>query len=222
MGKVKYVLFDLDGTITESHPGITRSVEYALKSHGFEPPSLDELKIFVGPPLGEMFMEVYGVSMEKAMDMVKTYRDRYVTIGKFECGVYDGIEETFKSLIAMGKTLCVATSKPESSAKEILEHFGLTKYFTFIGGDSDKHERANKSAVIDYVINELGIDKSEAVMVGDTHYDVEGAKKSGIRCIGVLYGYGEGNKLKEAGAVGLAERPEDIAEMVLHEEDLLL
>ncbi len=210
----KYILFDLDGTITESHPGITRSVKYALEKHGFEPPELDELKVFVGPPLVEMFMEKYGVSFEKATEMVTTYRERYVTIGKFECGVYNGLEDTLKRLRSMGKILCVATSKPEGSAKEVLEHFGLTGYFDFIGGDTDKHDRVNKTAVINYVMASMGItDKNDVIMVGDTHYDVLGAKESGIKCIGVLYGYGDLKKLEEAGAYRLAERPEDIAEM---------
>lgn len=210
----KYILFDLDGTITESHPGITRSVKYALEKHGFVSPDLDELKVFVGPPLGEMFMEKYRVSAEKATEMVTTYRERYVTVGKYECGVYDGLEDTLKRLRAMGKVLCIATSKPESSAKDVLEHFGLTGYFDFIGGDTDRHERVNKTAVINYVMENMGInDKNDVIMIGDTHYDVLGAAASGIKCIGVLYGYGDERKLKEAGVYRLAERPEDIAEM---------
>ncbi len=210
----KYILFDLDGTITESHPGITRSVKYALEKHGFVSPELDELKVFVGPPLGEMFMEKYGVSAEKGTEMVATYRERYTTIGKFECNVYAGLEDTLKKLKEKGKILCVATSKPEGSAKEVLKHFGLTGYFDFIGGDTEKHERANKTAVINYVLDNMGItDKNDVIMVGDTHYDVLGAAESGIKCIGVLYGYGIPEKLKEAGAYMLAETPGDIAEM---------
>ncbi|MDD5944498.1 MAG: HAD-IA family hydrolase [Clostridia bacterium] len=223
MEKCKYILFDLDGTITESHPGITRSVKYALEKHGFEAPDLDALKVFVGPPLGEMFSEIYGVSKEKATEMVATYRERYTTIGKYECNVYDGVCEMLTALRKMGKILCVATSKPESSAHDVLEHFDLLKYFDFIGGDTDKHERKNKTAVINYVMEKMGIeDKNDVIMVGDTHYDVLGAAESGIKCIGVLYGYGDREKLEEAGAYRLAEKPSDITEMFCDEKDILL
>lgn len=212
--KCKYILFDLDGTLTESDPGITRSIQYALEKHNMPCPPLEDLKIFVGPPLGEMFMEIFGVTKEKADEMLVSYRERYTTVGKFECNVYAGVKETLKKLKDMGKVLCVATSKPESSAAEVLEHFGLTGYFDFIGGDTAKHERKNKTAVINHVINSMNIsDKDDVIMVGDTYYDVLGAKESGIKCIGVLYGYGKKDKLEEAGAYRLAEIPEDIAEM---------
>lgn len=210
----KYIFFDLDGTLTKSDPGITRSIQYALEKHNMVSPSLEELKVFVGPPLGEKFMEVFGVSREKAAEMIVSYRERYTTIGKFECDVYDGIKETLQELKEMGKILCVATSKPENSAIEVLEHFDLAKYFEVIGGDTSDHKRKNKTAVINYVIDEMKItDKNDVVMVGDTHYDVIGATESGVKCIGVLYGYGQRAKLEEAGAYRLAERPNDIAEM---------
>lgn len=212
--KCKYIFFDLDGTLTESDPGITRSIKYALEKHNIQSPPLEDLKIFVGPPLGEMFMEVFGFTKEQADEMVLTYRERYTTIGKFECNIYDGIRETLKKLKDMGKVLCVATSKPENSAREVLEHFDLTKYFDFIGGDTSDHSRKNKTAVINFVIESMGIkDKDNVIMVGDTHYDVLGAAESGIKCIGVLYGYGKREKLEESGAYILAEKPSDIAEM---------
>ncbi len=212
--KCKYIFFDLDGTLTESHPGITRSVKYALEKHGFTAPPLDELKVYVGPPLGDMFMKNCGVSKEEATQMVLTYRERYVTIGKFECNVYDGVEEMLKRLKNMGKVLCVATSKPEGSAKEVLEHFGIAKYFDFIGGDTEAHERTNKTAVINYVMEQMKIpDKNDVIMVGDTHYDVIGAKESGLKCVGVLYGYGDRKKLEDAGVYVLVNKPEEITEL---------
>lgn len=210
----KYILFDLDGTIVESHPGITRSVKYALEKHGFVSPELDELKVFVGPPLGDMFSEFCGVSEKKATEMVNTYRERYTTIGKYECNLYDGIKDTLQKLKDMGKVLCVATSKPENSALEVLEYFGVKGYFDFIGGDTPEHDRPNKKAVINYVIDSMGIsDKENIIMVGDTHYDIIGASEIGIKCIGVTYGYGEAEKLKNIGAYRLADKPEAIAEM---------
>ena len=210
----KYIFFDLDGTLTRSDPGITRSIQYALKKHDMPVPSLEELKVFVGPPLGEKFMEVFGVTKEKAAEMVISYRERYTTVGKFECDVYDGVKECLQELKDMGKVLCVATSKPENSAVEVLEHFGLAGYFDVIGGDTPDHGRKNKTAVINYVIESMGIkDKKDVIMVGDTQYDVTGAKEIGIECIGVLYGYGEKADLEKAGAYRLAERPADIVEM---------
>ena len=186
--KCKYILFDLDGTLTESHPGITRSIKYALEKHNMESPSLEELKVFVGPPLGEKFMEVFGFTKEFADEMILTYRERYTTVGKFECNVYDGVKDTLQKLKDMGKVLCVATSKPENSAKEVLDHFDLTKYFDFIGGDTPDHARKNKTAVINFVMESMGIEnKDDVIMVGDTQYDVLGAAESGIKCIGVLY-----------------------------------
>ena len=143
-----------------------------------------------------------------------TYRERYTTVGKFECNVYDGVKDTLQKLKDMGKVLCVATSKPENSAKEVLDHFDLTKYFDFIGGDTPDHARKNKTAVINFVMESMGIEnKDDVIMVGDTQYDVLGADESGIKCIGVLYGYGQKDKLEEAGAYILAEKPSDIAEM---------
>lgn len=210
----KYIFFDLDGTLTKSDPGITRSIQYALRKHNMPCPSLEELKVFVGPPLGEKFMEVFGVSKEKAAEMVLSYRERYTTVGKFECDVYDGVKEALAELRKMGKVLCVATSKPENSAVEVLEHFGLAQYFDVIGGDTPDHGRKNKTAVINYVIENMKItDKDDVIMVGDTHYDVLGASEIGIRCIGVLYGYGKKEDLEKAGAYRLAESPKDIVEM---------
>ncbi len=210
----KYIFFDLDGTLTKSDPGITRSIQYALKKHNMPCPTLEELKVFVGPPLGEKFMEMFGVSKEKAAEMILSYRERYNAIGKYECEVFDGVKDTLKALKDMGKILCVATSKPENAAKDVIEHFGLAEYFEMIGGDTPDHKRKNKTAVIDYVIKTMKItDKKDVIMVGDTHYDVIGAAESGIKCIGVLYGYGEKNRLEEAGAYRLAQKPGDLVEM---------
>ena len=212
--KCKYILFDLDGTIVESHPGITRSVRYALEKHGYESPSLDELKMYVGPPLSEKFAEVLNISMEKATEMTRTYRERYTTIGKFECDIYSGIKETLLKLKKMGKVVCVATSKPENSAKEVLDHFGMKECFDFIGGDTPEHGRPNKKAVIQYVMDSIGVtDKDDIIMVGDTHYDVIGAAEMGIKCIGVTYGYGELEKLKESGAYIVVDKPKEIGEL---------
>jgi len=202
----KYIFFDLDGTLTQSDPGITKSIKYALEKNNMVSPSLDELKIFVGPPLKEKFIEIFGVDNETADNLMITYRERYNTIGKFECNVFDGINVMLDKLKEKGKTLCVATSKPEKSAKEVLEYFDLLKYFDFVGGDTFNNTRSSKSAVINYVAESMAIkDKNQIIMVGDTHYDVLGANASEVKCVGVLYGYGTREGLEEAGAYALAE-----------------
>ena len=209
----KYIFFDLDGTLTQSDPGITRSVQYAMDKHNIKT-EVEDLKIFVGPPLREMFMKIFGVSLEEAEKMVVTYRERYTTVGKYECSVYDGVKEMLSELKSMGKVLCVATSKPENSANEVLEHFGLREYFDVIGGDTPLHERKNKAAVVTHVLGEMGVnDMDDVIMVGDTEYDVLGSAECGIKCIGVLYGYGSKESLVKAGAAELAEKPLDIVEL---------
>lgn len=210
----KYILFDLDGTITESDPGITHSIKYALEKNSMVSPSLEELKIFVGPPLGEKFMEVFGVSQEMADKLLVSYRERYNSIGKYECNIYDGIVDALKQLREMGKVLCVATSKPEAAAKDVLAHFGLTEYFDLIGGDTAEHTRPNKTAVINYVMESMNIsDKDDIIMVGDTHYDVEGANKIGIKCIGVTYGYDTEESLKNSGAAAIIHKPIELVDL---------
>lgn len=210
----KYIFFDLDGTLTQSDPGITKSIQYALNKNNIVSPSLEELKIFVGPPLGEKFIEIFGVDQETAGKLLDSYRERYNTIGKFECNIYDGINEMLEDLRSKGKVLCVATSKPENSAKEVLKHFDILKHFDFVGGDTFNHTRTNKSAVINYVAESMGIkDKNEIIMVGDTHYDVLGANESDVKCIGVLYGYGTREGLEEAGAYALAKSASEIADL---------
>ncbi len=212
----KYIFFDLDGTLTQSDPGITRSIQYALEKNNMASPSLEELKIFVGPPLKEKFIEIFGVDEETANRLLVSYRERYNKIGKYECDIFDGVNEMLEKLKRKGKLLCVATSKPEKSAKEVLEYFDLLKYFDFVGGDTYNNTRSNKSAVINYVAESMSIkDRNEIVMVGDTHYDVLGAYNSDVRCIGVLYGYGTREGLKEAGAYALAENVSNIAELFL-------
>lgn len=212
----KYIFFDLDGTLTQSDPGITKSIKYALEKNNIVSPSLEELKIFVGPPLKEKFMEVFGVDEETANKLLVTYKERYNAVGKYDCDIFNGVNEMLEMLKHNGKLLCLATSKPENSAKEVLKHFNLLKYFDFVGGDTCNHTRSNKSAVINYVVESMSIkDRNEIVMVGDTHYDVLGANNSDVRCVGVLYGYGTREGLEAAGAYALAENVSNIADLFL-------
>jgi phosphoglycolate phosphatase len=201
MNSYKYILFDLDGTLTDPKEGITRSVAYALERMGIEVPDLDELCKFIGPPLKDSFMRFYGMSYSDAQAAVSRYREHHFSQGGlFQNVVYDGMRELLESLKSQGKTLIVATSKPQAYAVQILEHFGLSQYFEFVSGSEFDGTRVKKAEVIAHALKECGIDKARAVMVGDRSYDVVGAKSNGLPCIGVLYGYGCREELEEAGA----------------------
>lgn len=201
MEKYKYILFDLDGTITDSALGITNSVKYSLEKSGAEIPPYETLCKFIGPPLLDGFRDICGFETERAKAAVKYYREYYETTGLFENKVYDGIPELLKKLKLNGKSVILATSKPEKFAKIILEHFDLSRYFDFAAGASLDETRNKKDEVIAYALSECNItDKSRAVMVGDRHHDIDGAKKNGISCVGVLYGFGNREELENAGA----------------------
>ncbi len=206
MKDFKYILFDLDGTITDSAKGITDSVKYALKKMGEKIPPYETLCRFIGPPLKTGFSEFCGMSDKAADRAVEYYREYYHVKGVLDCEVYPGIPALLEKLQGAGKRAVLATSKPEKFAKIILEHFGLSKYFYFIGGASFDDTRNEKYQVIEYVINACGIkDKTAAVMVGDRFHDIEGAKFNGISTVGVLYGFGNRKELENAGADAIAE-----------------
>ena len=210
------VLFDLDGTLTDPGVGITNSVAYALEKYGIKTAKREELYPFIGPPLHESFEGFYGFSREKAMEAVAYYREYYSDRGIFENVVYDGMEELLAKLKEAGKTLLVATSKPELFARMILEHFGLTGYFTYIAGANMDGSRTKKDEVISYALMAGNVvDLPKAVMVGDREHDILGAKKVGLASIGVLYGYGSRGELAGAGADYIAKKAEDIAQIVL-------
>ncbi len=193
--------FDLDGTITDSSYGITNSVMYALKKFGIEESDRTKLYKFIGPPLTDSFKEYYGFSGEEVRRAVAYYREYYQEKGIFENRVYDGFEEMLQKLKAAGKRLVVATSKPEPYAKKIIEHFGLSQYFDYVAGMELDGGRGTKADVIRYALLACGIEEqSEVLMVGDREHDVIGAKKAGIDCLGVLYGFGSREELEQAGA----------------------
>lgn len=214
MKQYAWIFFDLDGTLTDPGEGITNSVAYALKKEGIEPPPREELYTFIGPPLVDSFMKLYGFSRERALRAVEEYREYFRDRGIFENRVYDGIPRLLEELCAKGKRLVLATSKPELFAKRILAHFDLERYFTFAAGALMDETRTKKADVIAYALASCGItDPSSVLMVGDRLHDVEGAKACGMDSLGVLYGYGSREELTEAGATYLAERVEDIGRL---------
>lgn len=208
----KYILFDLDGTLTDPKEGITKSVEYVLNSHGILVDDLDKLCPFIGPPLQEGFMEFYGFPQDKAREAVFKYREYFSVKGWKENKKYEGIDKVLLSLKNQGKLLFVATSKPENMAVKILDYFGLSSFFEFIGGADMEETRVKKADVIRYVLETTGItDVSQAVMIGDREHDIIGAREVGMASVGVLYGYGSRKELEEAGADYIAENLEQLA-----------
>lgn len=211
----KYLLIDLDGTLTDPGEGITNSVAYALKKWGIEVEDKKVLYSFIGPPLSASFAKYYGFSEEDSLRCVDYYREYFGVKGLFENEVYDGIHELLGELKKMGKILVIATSKPEFYATQILDHFDLTRYFDFIAGASMDESRNKKGDVIRYAISLAGItDKSEAVMIGDREHDILGARENGLDSIGVLYGYGDRAEHESAGATYIAETVEDVIKYV--------
>lgn len=210
-----YILFDLDGTLTDPYVGITESVKYALNFFGKPIPDDEALKQYIGPPLIWSFKELAGITGDDTVKAVKKYRERYETIGWKENALLDGAEELLADLKKKRKILGLATSKPEKTSIQILEYFGIDRYFDFMGGASMDLTRNTKVQVVNYTLNNLGVaDLSKAVLVGDRHHDIDGAKEAGIASIGVLVGYGSRSELENAGADYICETLADVEKIV--------
>lgn len=220
----KMIFFDLDGTLTDPGLGITNSVMYALERYGIDVKDRSELYRFIGPPLSESFERFYGFSKEDAVQAVEVYREYFSVKGLYENEVFQGIEKLLKDLKAQGKMVCLATSKPETFATKILEHFNLIQYFDYISGSMLSGERTNKAEVIEWLFkcfDQDGIiwNKEDIVMIGDREHDVKGAHKNHIPVIGVLFGYGSEEELTSAGSDALACSVENLHEMLVGEVD---
>ena len=209
------ILFDLDGTLTDSGRGITNSVAYALDKYGISYKSKKELECFIGPPLALTFSSKFSLSKEEGEHLVSLYREYYSVKGIYQNDIYEGIPALLEALKKKGKRLILATSKPEFYAKKILEHFKLARYFDDICGATMTEERTKKDEVISYALDRNGITElGSAVMIGDREYDILGARAIGINSIGVLFGYGSLEELKNAGATHIAEKVEDILKFI--------
>lgn len=204
----KTILFDLDGTLTDSGEGIINCAQMTLERFGLPVPSREEMRVFVGPPLGESFVK-HGVPPERAEEAIAIFRSRYIPIGKFENKPYPGIEELLQNLRNRGHKLYVATSKPEATAIEVLDHFHLANYFDKICGATFDQSRSSKSDVIAFLLAQNGR-ADNMVMVGDTAFDVVGAAAHGIPTVGVVWGYGEVADMVAAGATAIVTTTDEL------------
>lgn len=211
MNNFKYILFDLDGTLIDSGKGIIKAVKYALKKYGIDETNETLLRTFVGPPLNQQFAECYGFSAEKSMEAVKFFREYYETKGILENEMYAGIDKVLQKLKEQGKFLMVATSKPEKFAHNILAQHDLEKYFDFIGGSLTDGSRVTKIQVLDYVLKTNRIKNlQEVLMIGDTKFDMLGAKHFNLASLAVTYGYGTEEELLAAEPDFTADVPDEI------------
>ena len=200
----RYLFFDFDGTLYDTVEGISKCVLYALRKRGLEAP-LEELRCFAGPPLDEMFREKFGLTREDSEQAVRDFRERYVPIGLYESRAFPGLRELLRELRAAGKKLAVTTSKPQVLAEELLRREGLDGLFDVICGAAEEGAGNAKWQVLRRAMDALGAGEEDSVLVGDTKYDVAGALRCGIPCIGVGYGYAAPGELEQAGAAAVAE-----------------
>lgn len=207
----KYILFDLDGTLTDPKEGITKSFQYALNKMGIDEPDLDKLEKVIGPPLRDSFMAYYGMDEAMADQAAMYYRERFAKEGKFENIPYEGIHDLLKRLQDQGKILYVATSKPTVFAKEIVEHFGMAPYFTEIVGCELDGTRSRKAEIIQHILDKYPEEpKQSFLMIGDREHDIIGAGLCGIDSCGVLYGYGSMQEFMQHDATHIVNTLEEI------------
>lgn len=211
-----YILFDLDGTLTDPGPGITNCVSYALERFDIHPTTREELYPYIGPPLTWSFQEYHGLTAEQAEQALLYYRERFSVKGLFENEVYKGIPSLLQELKGRGANLMVATSKPEEFTHRILAHFDLTPYFSFVAGNTLDEKRPTKESVIRYILDtHPEMTAENTVMVGDRKFDIQGAAACGMPGVGVLFGYGSREELTAAGATALAETPTQLLDILL-------
>lgn len=215
----KYILFDLDGTLTDPEEGITKSLQHALAYIGIKVEDRSILRRHIGPPLADGLREFFGLDDGQIEEVISYFREYFVDKGIFMNYKYEGVEEVLDSLVKAGKTLIVATSKPEVLAERILKHFNLDQYFTDICGSNLDETRSKKGEVIAYALEENGIkEKEQVVMIGDRLHDILGAKENGIASIGVLYGFGSREEHLEAGADAIAADFKELKDILLESD----
>ena len=210
------ILFDLDGTLTDSGLGITKAVQYALGQMGYEVPPRESLFSFIGPPLHKSFQKHYGMDEDTSREAVRQFRVYYNQMGGIlENEVYDGVRELLRDLKQEGKRLMIATSKPQAAAELVMHHFGLDEWVPEIIGGTDDDRRNSKGKVIAWAIREYGLDPGKVIMVGDREHDIHGAAENGIPAIGITWGYGDRAELEGAGAKAVFDTPKETVDYIL-------
>ncbi len=214
----KYVLFDLDGTLTDSALGITNCIIYVCEKMNLTVPSMDVLKTFVGPPLTKRFSEVFSLSEEDAKKALSIYRERFAPIGIFENQVYLGVSDMLKALKDSGCVIALATSKPQIFAEQILKHFKLDTFFDYVSGSDLTGGKQEKTDVMKEALSNMKAEKEKTVMVGDRSFDIEGAKELNVKSIAVTYGYGTMEEIDSCKPDYVADTPGEVAEIILKGE----
>lgn len=215
MREYDIIIFDLDGTLSNSGEGITKSVQYALKKMGIKEDDLDNLRHFVGPPMKEEMMLSYNFTDGQAAEAVAFYRERYIPIGIYETSLYDGVIELLRALKENDKIIAIATSKPQKMAEEVLEYLKIDSYFDFVMGADMIGGKQSKEDVLNALLDMLPIkDKAKMLMVGDTKFDVIGANALNIGCIGVSYGYGDIKEMLEYGAIAVIDKALELLDFI--------
>lgn len=218
MKEYKYILLDLDGTITDPMIGITRCVEYALNHFGIQVNDLRELCPFIGPPLLDSFRDFYHFTDEQAKEATEKYRERFADTGIYENKLYDGMKDFLEEATRQGRILMLATSKPTVFAKRILDYFDIARYFTFVAGSGLDGSFYTKGDVIRHVLESNNLtDHPSVVMIGDRKHDIIGAKENRLDSIGVLYGYGDWEELSQAGADYIVEDIAGLRNLLFHQ-----
>ena len=216
--RYQYLLFDLDGTITDPKVGITTCVQYALEHFGIHEPDNDKLEPFIGPPLQDSFEQFYHMDVETAKQAVAKYRERFQTVGLYENEIYDGMADLLKTLKEGGCRLAVASSKPTVFVKKILEHFDVVQYFDVVVGSELDGSRAKKEEVVQEALRQLDpkgqVSSGQMVMIGDRYFDVQGAKAHHLDSIGVAYGYAAEGELQQAGATFVVDTVQQLKELL--------
>ena len=210
-----YLLFDLDGTLTDSKEGLFKSFRYALSHYGIEENDEANLKRFIGPPAHYAFCEFYNFSEDKAIEAVSIFRERFESIGIFENMLYDGVFDMLKALKEHGKKLALATAKPEHSAWVVLEHFNIAQFFDVVSAATRENRDHNKTKILQKAIAELNAPKDKVVMIGDRKFDILAAKELDIKTIGVQYGYAPPNELYECGCDYIVDSVSELLNILL-------
>lgn len=214
MDHISAVFFDWDGTVADTRPGIFNSVRYATEKLGLPDKADEDLQYFIGPPLYDGFEHVYGVDSELAVTLTDTYRVYYRDKGIYECSIYDGVGDLLVSLRNAGIKTAVVSSKPKEFLDRLVEHYDLTDYFDAVVGPAMDNHNSNKTVLVNTALKEMMLLPSSAAMVGDRHFDMEGAKAAGVTAIGVLYGYGEEAELQAAGANFICPTVKDLKNLL--------